>query len=101
MDDLISRQAAIDALCHVDEYNVRSIGAIRNLPSAQPQQKTGRWIFEERKRLVDETDDGSVYRTEKWWSCSECGYAKGYWTSKPSSNYCENCGAKMRKDGEA
>ena len=37
MDDLISRQAAIDALCHVDEYNVRSIAAIRNLPSAQPE----------------------------------------------------------------
>ena len=39
MDDLISRQAAIDALCHVDEYNVRSIGAIRNLPSAQQDNK--------------------------------------------------------------
>ena len=33
--DLISRQAAIDALCHVDEYNGRSVEAIRNLPSAQ------------------------------------------------------------------
>lgn len=37
MNDLISRQAAIDALCHVDEHNVRSIGAIRNLPSARPE----------------------------------------------------------------
>lgn len=36
MDDLISRQAAIDALYHVDEYNGRSVEAIRNLPSAQP-----------------------------------------------------------------
>ena len=74
---------------------------IDELPTIEPQQKTGRWIFEERKRLVDETDDGSVYRTEKWWSCSECGYAKGYQISKPSSNYCENCGAEMRKDGDA
>lgn len=39
MDDLISRQAAIDALYHVDEYNGRSVEAIRNLPSAQPEQK--------------------------------------------------------------
>ena len=36
MDDLISRQAAIDTLYHVDEYNGRSIEAIRNLPPAQP-----------------------------------------------------------------
>ena len=42
MHDLISRQAAIDALYHVDEYNGRSVEAIRNLPSAQPERKTGR-----------------------------------------------------------
>ena len=70
------------------------------LKPAETERKTGRWIYEERKRLVDETDDGPVYRTEKWWSCSECGYAKGYQISNPSSNYCENCGAKMLKDGE-
>lgn len=33
--DLISRQAAIDELYHVDEYNERSVKVIRNLPSAQ------------------------------------------------------------------
>ena len=37
MDDVISRQAAIDALCRVDEYNGRSIEAIKQLPSAQPE----------------------------------------------------------------
>ena len=41
MNDLISRQAAIDALYNVDEYNGRSVEAIRNLPSEQPEQ---RWI---------------------------------------------------------
>ena len=35
--DTILRQAAIDTLYHVDEYNGRSIEAIRNLPSAQPE----------------------------------------------------------------
>ena len=35
-EDLISRAEAIDALYHVDEYNGRSVEAIRNLPSAQP-----------------------------------------------------------------
>lgn len=40
-DDLISRQQAIDALYNVDEYNSRSVTAIKNLPSVQPEQ---RWI---------------------------------------------------------
>ena len=34
MTDYISRQDAIDALCQVDEYNSRSISAIKHLPSA-------------------------------------------------------------------
>ena len=38
MSDLIDRAAAIDALYHVDEYNGRSVEAIRNLPSAQPER---------------------------------------------------------------
>ena len=37
MDDTIYRQAALDALYHVDEYNWLSVKAIRNLPSAQPE----------------------------------------------------------------
>ena len=37
MSDLIDRQAAIDALYHVDEYNGRSVEAIRKLPPAQPE----------------------------------------------------------------
>lgn len=35
MSDLVSRQAAIDALCHIDEYNAKSVSAIKALPSAQ------------------------------------------------------------------
>lgn len=39
-EDTISRKAAIDALYNVDEYNGRSVEAIRNLPSAQPDNQT-------------------------------------------------------------
>lgn len=35
--DVIYRQAAIDALCHIDEYNAKSVSAIKALPSAQPE----------------------------------------------------------------
>ena len=37
MKDPIERQDAIDALYHVDEYNGRSIEAIRNLPPVQSE----------------------------------------------------------------
>ena len=52
-DDLISRQDAIDALYNVDEYNGRSIEAIKILPSAQrwipvserlPEKYIGQWL---------------------------------------------------------
>ena len=44
--DCISRQAAIEALYHVDEYNGRSVEAIRKLPPAQPtpDQNGDLWI---------------------------------------------------------
>lgn len=35
-DDLISRRAALNALYHVDEYNGRSVKAIKDLPPTQP-----------------------------------------------------------------
>ena len=35
--DCISRQAAIDALYSVDEYNSRSVKAIKQLPPIQPE----------------------------------------------------------------
>lgn len=40
-NDLIGRQEAIDALYSVNEYNARSVKAIKGLPSAQPEQQ---WI---------------------------------------------------------
>ena len=43
--DLISRQAAIDALTHEWDGMVTSVfDVIKSLPSAQPEQKTDEWI---------------------------------------------------------
>lgn len=90
MDELISRQKAIDALRAMQTYKlfagddmllIDQAGAMTELmllPPAEP--KTGKWV-----------DTGS---NEEWYAreyeCSECGG-----TMLGESNFCPNCGAKM------
>lgn len=90
MNDLISRQAAIDFIKD-HSYPVRYDGnsieqgmtvtgieqALNEMPSIHPKQKTGRWI---------DMDDHVM--------CSCCG-ATHYGADK---NYCPNCGAKMESE---
>ena len=79
MSDLISRQAAIDA---VDEALTRVFvehrdiaeKMINKIPSAQPERKRGQWL------------DGYKRQT-----CSRCK-GKGV----KSWNYCPYCGADMK-----
>ena len=91
--DTISRQAAIDAICKAcangDDYvncrdrDIKSswcdyMVALRDLPSAQQEQRKGKWV--------------NGY-------CSICGDHALYWalsTGYCSSPYCPNCGADMR-----
>ena len=94
--DLISRQAAIDALnnlnvsdgvgissiaCSVQES---AISAIQHLPSADVQQvRHGHWTLWE----------GDI---TFWLKCSECG--KDVLPTYPHFYFCPRCGARM--DGE-
>lgn len=112
MDDLISRQAVLDAIVQCtncgDEDTLReyvlkhnldngwtggileALDAVKDLPTAQPEPKEGRWI--------DKGWDGDWAwqidgRGNSWhvWGCSECGksvFAK--------SSYCPHCGTKMK-----
>ena len=79
--ELISREQAIDALYSVDEYNSRSVKAIKQLPSIQP--KRGRWI-------------GKYPVTS---ACSECGFLI-HDSKVKAFAYCPNCGADMRQREE-
>ena len=81
MDDLISRQAAIDALYSVDEYNSRSVKAIKQLPPIQP--KRGRWHYSDGKPARIGLSFGVI--------CDQCGTESEYCT-----NFCGECGADMR-----
>ena len=103
MDDLISRQAAIDALKRKQDdgkgdlsrfYNTiiqHDIEAIMLLPPIQP--KRGQWI-----------DDGS----ELGCQCSQCGKTLDeyincgteYMTLTEIPKFCPNCGADMRGEQE-
>lgn len=91
MDDLISRQAVMDAFNLSEKtrkyggdhsgydtmmlYEIQDV--IEDLPSVTPKQKMGRWI----KHIQWEI---SMYE------CSECGT----WTDDDSS-FCPNCGARI------
>ena len=96
MSDLIDRQAAIDALARTarekfnlsDEFSHYLAGlmdgelAIRRLPSAQPERKTGKWL---------ETDSHEPC----WYKCDQCGRLHDF-----LDNYCPACGADMRGGNE-
>ncbi len=107
MTDLISRQAAINALewektyCTAyrdgytpanvfEKYNAGitdGIKALKRLPTIDPV-KRGKW-------LLHEYPDG-YYHTE----CSECGAVYGemvYFSKK--AHYCPNCGARNGGEG--
>lgn len=101
MDDLISRQAAIDALrvaywddniqsakddpCIVDAMTDWAIRQVKALPSTQPERKTGRWEY------IDYGGFGNYHCT----ACREICICNGDY------DFCPNCGAKMLKDGES
>lgn len=96
VDDTISRQAAIDALTdeniieHLDSvydselhrFKRATQRIIAQLPSAQPEWKTAKWI----------DDDGQEVKHGLCANCSACGEWSEYLT-----DFCPNCGAYMRK----
>lgn len=101
MDDSISRQAMLDGIdklikIHFDRtvvlYKARKVA--EDLPSAQPERKTGRWI-----------PDGS----ELGIKCNKCGKSfsdyvnagTGYMFLEETPNFCPNCGADMRGNKDA
>ena len=96
MSNLIDRQAAIQtALEFIVEYlggafdedfQKELIERMNALPSAQPEQKTSRWIS---------TDDG--WDGERF-VCSVCGFPCVFTKRSPNDNgpnFCPNCGSYM------
>ncbi len=83
IDNLISRQAAIEAVQNrrmmLSKEKVLLINDLEKLPSVEP--KRGKWI------------EGNH---ANYWKCSECGeVTMESVMGKPRHNFCPNCGAKM------
>ena len=95
MDDLISRQAAIDAVRMVigDNRSISVCDAIKQLPPIQlAEPKRGRWLYCE--DTTADCVDG--YR------CDQCGFFVP-WDYRHKSidyikdyNFCPHCGSDMR-----
>lgn len=100
MDDLISRQEAISLEVMPKKYRKYQTynlddayeqgwfdlqKCIEKLPSAQPEQKRGRWI-ETNNPNYSPFDSSEPYNA----ICSKCFY-----TSTQKFNYCPNCGSRM------
>ena len=83
MDDLISRQAAIDAMLEAYE-DLDAEWIIKRLPSAQ---KKGQWIYDSEAYPL-----GNPYGH---YDCDQCGESVPHRT-----NYCPNCGADMRGESD-
>ena len=121
MDDLISRQATIDALDEirhalweidipsptVPEYiehheQIQSVWKLLDkkqkelyvLPSAQPERKRGKWI----ERNPQNSDKCRLIE------CDQCGFSHIVGFNVPyehwieNRNFCERCGADMREE---
>ena len=85
--DLISRQAAIDALECINGVE----DVLRSLPTVQSEPKEGHWIQYDKR-----------FPWRHHYKCSECGNYldfSGVNAGRGEANYCPNCGANMK--GEA
>lgn len=100
MDDLISRQEAIDAiepiLKSILQGNsfkaINVIDKIRGLPSAQPEQKKGEW--EEIEVIPEAYDIAGVKTWASKMRCNQCGFTtfaiEGHFAQY---YFCPNCGS--------
>ena len=99
MDDLISRQAAIDAVAKdlnrgtdplTDLFIAGISETLRKVPTAQP--KKGKWL----ERTAEKRKKGAW---TKECACEFCGFKPWYERDIHTLSFCPNCGADLRGSG--
>ena len=88
--DLIDRQDAIDVVHYYIEsgYKCDIFQELKDLPSAESERKTGKWIKDEEQ---------SKEHTEPIFICS-CCQNNSAWGTEERTRYCSFCGAKMEEE---
>ena len=113
--DLISRQAAIDAIYKCTDIYVNNLPvmidkadaykALADLPSAQPERKRGKWIpvtkvYKSSMKMYPfpevyfEWTDAAEHDEIEGVKCSECDAVYDF---TEAQNFCPNCGAQMER----
>ena len=114
MSDLISRQAAIDAICKegtrlerngtvaMCEIKQWCIDLLERLPSAQPERKKPVFKTGESVYHVSYADGTGGFKKNKWadWTCPDCGWFVGEQyiprrRNQQKCNYCAKCGCAI------
>lgn len=92
MQDLINRQDAIDACLNGFCACVSDcVDEIEKLPSAEPVQKTGKWIHREDMDFIDQNDVQHIHLM-----CENCGLIHDFFDGHTGQyKYCPNCGSRM------
>lgn len=108
MSDLISRQDVFKAIVGLTTYKTvdeiktlcdasvadsegwlggirDALRAVEHIPSAEPKRKKGKWI------ITSKFEDCSYIK------CSQCKITQVFYYNKPLTNFCPNCGAKMKQ----
>lgn len=114
MSDLISRQAAIEAVCKhgaeldrrgitglaVANYKQATVDLLEQLPSAEPERNRGQW--EEIEVISEAYDIAGIKTWASLMKCNQCGFTtyaiEGYFAQY---NFCPNCGADMREEHDS
>ena len=89
MSDLISRRALCEYALNQKDKSV-SPNDIMRFPSAQPERKTGRWIWQKRSYTFDGEKREILVKV--------CSYCEKPPIAGVESPYCPHCGEK--KEGE-
>lgn len=87
------KRAAIEAIkslpVTLDAETVQQcVEAVSNMSFVQPERKSGKWIKVNGKTAINCS------------ACYHCSWSLSFEDTVKRFNFCPNCGADMRKDGE-